>query len=152
VTGIGAIVIMVDPLSVVPETVAAISVVKSAWEVFAGAVKVVEKNPPKVFAPNVVLVPLKVPPPEDVKIKEASVRFPEESVIITVRVVVAPEKMGLLPGITDTLATVPPELPDPVDVPLVTLLCLLISDESHPGKIKREALSNKNKKSEETDL
>jgi hypothetical protein len=143
---------MVDPLTVVPETMAAISVVLSLWEVFVGAVKVVEKNPPRVFPLNVVLVPLKVPPPEDVKIKEASVRFPEESVIITVRVVVALETMGLFPGITATLTAAPPELPDPDVVPLVTLLCLLTSDDSHPGKIERAALSNKNKKMGEIDL
>ena len=89
---------MVDPLRVVPETMATISVVLSVSEVLVkGAVKVVEKNPPRVFPPKVVLVvPLKVPPLEDVKIKEASVRFPEESVIITVRVVVAPENNGVI--------------------------------------------------------
>jgi hypothetical protein len=145
-------VIVVDPLSVVHETVAVISVVMSFPEVFAGAVKVVEKNPPRVFPLKVVLFPLKVPSPEEVRIMEASVRLPVASVMITVMVVVAPAVMGLFPGVTETLAAAPPELPDPVVVPLVTLFCLLTSDVSHPKKIKRAALSNNNKKIEEIGL
>jgi hypothetical protein len=109
--------------------------------------------PPRVFPFKVEFdVPLKVPPPDEVRITEASVRFPEASVMITVMVVVAPAAMELLPGNIVTLAGVPPELPDPEVVPLVTLLCLLTSEASHPGKIKRAAPSKKNININEIDL
>ena len=83
---------------------------------------------------------------------EASVLFPEESVTITVMVVVAPDGNGVASGIDSDIGRSAPEPPDPDVVPLVTLFCLLISELSHPGKIKRAALTNKNKKIEEKDL
>jgi hypothetical protein len=137
-------VITVDPFRIVPATEAVISVSPTVEEL-----KLAIRMPPVVF-PFIVelIVPLKVPPPEDVRIMEASVRFAPASVMITVMVVVAPAAMALFPGYMVTLAGAPPELPDPVDVPLVTLFCLLTSDTSHPRIIKRAALSNNNKKIE----
>jgi hypothetical protein len=109
--------------------------------------------PPRVFPFKVAFDPLNFPPREEVRIMEASVLFPEASVMITVMVVVAPKARELLPALTVTLAAgPPPELPDPVVVPLVTLFCLLTSDVSHPGKMKMAALSKINKKTEESNL
>jgi hypothetical protein len=104
--------------------------------------------PPWVFPIKVALDPLNFPPREEVRIMEASVLFPEESVIIKVMVVVAFKAMVLFPAKIETLAGAPPdpELPDPVDVPLVTLSRLLISDVPHPGNIITAAPSKKNKK------
>jgi hypothetical protein len=50
------------------------------------------------------------------------------------------------------LAGAPPDPPDPVEVPLDTLSCLLISDTSHPSNIRKAAPSKINKKKDGTDL
>ncbi len=73
----------------------------------------------------------------------ASVRFPFESVKITVMTVVPPAYIVLAVADTATLATVPPELPKPVVVPLPTLFCLLTSETLHPREITRAAPSKK---------
>ena len=127
---------MRDPRTLVPGTEATISISPAAE-----GVKVITKMPPKVLAlteedPVLVVVPpelvveppLKVPPPLEVTMREASVLLPWASVTITVRVVVAPLPMGLLAGVTVTVAAALPELPDPVVVPLVILFLLLTSE------------------------
>jgi hypothetical protein len=88
-------------------------------------------------------VALNVPPPEDVKVMVASVLFPCESVIMTVINVVPPVTSWLFPAVTVTLAAAPPEVPEPVFVPLLMLFCLLTSDGLQPNKIKRAAKANK---------
>lgn len=103
------------------------------------------KDPPRVLPLTVVLEvdPLKYPPPEEVRMIEASVLLFPESVMMTVMVVVAAELMGLFPAVTETWAADPPELPEPVMVPLVRLFCLLLSEMLHPIKEKKASSDNR---------
>jgi hypothetical protein len=88
--------------------------------------------PPTVLTVNVAAPPSKIPTALELNIIEASVRLPWASVMMTVIGVVWPLPIGLLAAVTVTLAAAPPELPEPVVVPLVMLVLLELSEELHP--------------------
>jgi hypothetical protein len=147
----------VEPRTEVPVTETTISIFPAEE-----GVKVSTKLPPMVLAlkvedPVVVVdpeleevePPLKVPPPLDVMITDASVLRPWASVIITVRVVVAPLAIGLLAVVTVTWAAGLFKLPEPVVVPLVMLFLLLVSEELHPRDRRSNILKNEEIKKNE---